>query len=252
MKRLTLSILISTGIVGTSFSVPLIDLKAGLGYTALSPSGSVKYKGNSVDVKNDLNLGSSKNVDAYLQIGLPVLPTIKLEYLPTNYKGDGKASKKFTFGNYSFTATERIKSKIKMNQYDLSLFYSLPVPVITPRLGVAVKYLDGYVDVSTSTLKKHTRAKINTPIPMVYAGINLSVPALPLEFDVEGKAIAYKGNSLMDIKGMGTFTFVGIPLIGKAYVGVGYRYQRLKLDKVKDLYSDIKFKGFFGEVGVSF
>ncbi len=252
MKKLSLSVLLSTGIVGTSFAVPMVDFKAGIGYVNLSPSGWVKYKGDTVDVKKDLNLGNSKDINAYIQIGLPVLPNIKFEYLPTNYEGTGKVSKTFKFGNYSFTATDTVKSKIDVKQYDLSLFYNLPVPVITPRLGIAVKYLDGYVDVRTVNTNKHERVNINTPIPMVYAGVNVGVPGIPVEIDVEGKGIAYQGNSLVDIKGMGMFTILGIPMIGKAYIGAGYRYQRIKLDNVDGLYSDVKFKGLFGEVGVSF
>lgn len=252
MKKLSLAILLSTGIVGTSFALPFVDLKVGAGYTTLSPSGWVKYKGDPVDVEKDLNLGDSKNVNAYIQIGLPVLPNIKLEYLPTNYEGEGQVSKTFTFGNFSFTATDTIKSKIDINQYDLDLFYNLPVPVFTPRLGIAVKYLDGYVDVRAINSNKHERVDLNVPIPMVYAGVNVDLPVVPVEIDVEGKGIAYQGNSLIDIKGIGMLALGGIPFVGKAYIGAGYRYQQLKLDDIDGLFSDVKFKGFFGEVGFSF
>ncbi len=251
MKKLSIAILMSTGIVGTSFAVPLIDLDVGVGYINLSPSGWVKYKGTQVDVKDDLKLGDSNNVNAYVQIGLPVLPNIKLEYLPTNYEGSGTVTIPFTFAGKTYTTGVPIDTKLKLDQYDLSLFYNIPLPFITPRLGLAVKYLDGYAYVKAPVVGKG-KADVTAPIPMVYAGAHVSLPGIPIEADVEGKGIAYQGNSLIDIKGMGMFTLVGIPLIGKAYIGAGYRYQRLKLDDIDSLYSDIKFKGFFGEVGVSF
>jgi outer membrane protein len=229
-----------------------MDLKVGAGYTSLSPSGWVKYKGDSIDVEKDLRLGDSKNLNAYIQIGLPVLPNIKLEYLPTKYEGEGQINKSFTFGNVTFNASDTVKSKIDVKQYDLSLFYNLPIPVVTPRLGLAVKYLDGYVDIRTINTNQHERKSLNAPIPMVYAGVNVAVPVIPVELDVEGKGIAYKGNSLIDVKGMVMLTITKIPMIGKAYIGGGYRYQKLKLDDVDGLYSDIKFKGLVGEVGFSF
>ena len=242
MKKLSLAILVSTGIVGTSFAVPLIDLDIGVGYVNLSPSGWVKYKGDQADVKDDLKLGDSNNVNAYVQLGLPVLPTIKLEYLPTNYEGSGTVTL-LRFANKTYTG--KIDTKLKLDQYDLSLFYNIPLPFVTPRLGLAVKYLDGYAYVKAPVVGEG-KADITAPIPMVYVGAHVSLPGIPIEADIEGKGIAYQGNSLIDIKGMGMFTLVGIPLIGKAYIGAGYRYQKLKLDDIDGLYSDIKFKGFFG------
>ena len=252
MKKLSLSILISTGIVGTSFAVPLIDLKAGAGYVNLSPSGWVKYKGTEVDVKDDLHWGNSGNINAYIQLGLPVLPNIKVEYLPTKYDGTGKVSKTFTFGGIGFTATDNVYSKLDLKQYYISLFYNLPVPIITPRIGLTVDYLDGNTYVKSLTTNIEREASFKAPIPMVYLGVNAGLPGIPVEVDVEAKGIAYQGNSLIDIKAIGMFKIVGIPMVGSLYIGAGYRYQRLKLDDIDGLYSDIKFKGLFGEVGVEF
>ncbi|RMA97216.1 TIGR04219 family outer membrane beta-barrel protein [Hydrogenothermus marinus] len=252
MKKFSLAILISTAVVGTSFAIPGIDLKVGAGYINLSPSGWVKYKGNQVDVKNDLHWGDSGNINAYLELGLPILPNIKVEYLPAKYDGTGKITKTFKFGDYTFTASDNIYSKLKLDQYYLSLFYNLPIPFVKPRIGVAVDYADGYAYVKSLTTGQEDRADFKAPIPMAYLGLHASVPKLPIEFDFEGKGIAYKGNRLIDIKAMGMFTLIGIPLIGKAYVGGGYRYQKIKLDDIDNVYSDLKFKGFFGEVGVEF
>jgi len=253
MKKLSLSILLSTGIVGTSFAVPLIDFKAGIGYVQLSPSGWVKYKDvTSPDVKDDLHWGKSTGINPYIELGLPVLPNIKVEYLPTSYDGTGKVSKSFKFGGISITASDNVYSKLKLDQYYISLFYNLPIPVITPRIGLSVDYIDGYAYVKSLTTQQDKKANFKAPIPMLYLGVNADMPAVPIEFDVEGKVIAYNKNRLVDIKAMGMFTLLGIPMIGKAYIGAGYRYQQLKLDDIDGLYSDIKFKGFFGEVGVSF
>lgn len=251
MKKLSLAILMSTGIVGTSFAIPLIDLKVGAGYVHLSPEGWINYKGTNVDIKDDLKLGNSNNVNAYVQVGLPILPTVKVEYLPTSYEGSGTVSTYFEFAGKKYNVGTSIDTKLKLDQYDVSLFYSLPLPFVKPRAGVSVKYLDGYTYVNASSVGEG-KANVTVPIPMLYLGLNASLPGIPIEFDIEGKGISYQGNSLTDIKAIGMFSLVGIPLVGKLYIGAGYRYQQLKLDDIDGLNSDIKFKGFFGEVGVSF
>lgn len=251
MKKLAVSTLLTAGIIGNAFAVPLIDFKAGAGYINLSPSGWVKYKGTSVDVKDDLKLGNSSNVNAYVQLGLPILPTIKVEYLPTSYDGSGTVSTQFKFAGKTYNKGIAIDTKLKLDQYDLSLFYGLPIPFVKPRAGISVKYLDGYAYVNAANVGEG-KANVTAPIPMLYLGLNVSLPGIPIELDVEGKGISYQGNSLTDVKAIGMFSLVGIPLIGNLYIGAGYRYQQLKLDDIDGLYSDIKFKGFFGEVGVSF
>jgi hypothetical protein len=40
--------------------------------------------------------------------------------------------------------------------------------------------------------------------------------------------------------------------LGRAFASVGYRYERLRIDDVEDLSTDLKIKGVFGEIGVRF
>ncbi len=259
MKRLLVSALLFTA--AGSYALPLpFEFKAGLGYTWLSPSGYVSYGDNNqtdeADLKDDLHLGDSNNISAYVQFGLPVLPNIRLEYLPTKFDGSGKARKTIRFGDITISGTDRVTTKIDIKQYDLDLFYRIHFPFITPRIGLAVKYLDGYIDVKTLYTQQHEHVDINIPIPLVYAGTTVDVPILPLQLDVDGKGITYNGNYAFDIKAIGKLTVKKLSPIAEAYIGLGYRYQRYRLKDVdvdgKNLNSDIKFKGPFIEAGFAF
>jgi len=95
---------------------------------------------------------------------------------------------------------------------------------------------------------------------MLYLGASVSVPLIPmvsdLIFDLEGKGISYDGNSLVDVKALAKVKILSIPAIAGLYAGLGYKYQRLKIDNLdvngKDFNSDLKFQGILGEVGIEF
>jgi len=260
MKKL-LSALMITAVGTASYALPVpFEFKAGIGYTWLSPSGYVSYGDNyqtdEADLEKDLHLGDSNNISAYVQFGLPVLPNIRLEYLPTKFDGTGKATKTIHFGDITISGTDRVKTKIDIKQYDLDLFYRIHFPFIQPRIGLAVKYLDGYIDIKTLYTRQHEHVDINIPLPLVYAGANIDVPIVPLQIDVEGKGITYDGSYAYDIKAIGKLVVKKLSPIAEAYVGLGYRYQRYRLKDVdvdgKNLNSDIKFKGPFIEAGFAF
>ena len=255
LKKLSLSVLL-TGIAYTSFAIPGVDLKAGIGYQMLSPSGYVNYDGDNIDVENDLNWDDSKSVFGYAEIGLPVLPNIRVEYLPTLYEGTGNVNKSVKFGNISLNYKDRVYSKFDVNQIDVVAYYGIPIPIVNPKLGLAVKVLDGNVYVKSLTTQQDENVDLTLPIPLVYIGFDINPPMIPVSLYIDGKGIAYNGSSLIDAKATLKYEFVGLPLIGNLYIGGGYRYQRFKLDDVdidgKKLNADLKFKGPFVEAGVQF
>ncbi len=256
MKKLALSVILSSAVATSAFAIPGIDLKLGVGYTSLDPSGYVSYGGDSADLDKDLNWGKSNYVNGYVELGLPVIPNIRVEYLPTIFDGTGTVTKNITFGGVNINVNDRVYSKFNVKQYDLILYYNLPIPVIKPKLGLAAKYLDGYIYLKSLTTNNEETVDLNIPVPLVFAGFNIGLPVVPIEIDLEGKGIAYQGSYIIDAKATGKLVFGKIPLLGKAYIGGGYRYQRYRLKDIdidgKKLNTDIKFAGPFAELGVQF
>ncbi len=243
-----------------SEAIPGVDVTLGIGYSTLSPSGDISYDGDSVDVESDLGLGDSKRANVYIDVDLPILPHLKLEYFPFRYQGEGQVNKSFQFGNLDILLNEKVKTDLNFDQYDLTIYYGLPVPFIHPKVGLTVKYLDGYVELFRESTSDTERADITLPIPMLYLGASISIPLIPmvsdLVFDLEGKGISYDGNSLVDVKALAKVKVLSIPAIAGLYAGLGYKYQRLKIDNLdvngKDFNSDLKFQGILGEVGIEF
>jgi len=243
MKRALLSSIACLSLVSSALA---IDFGVGIGYTSLSPSGYVKYKGDAIDVQDDLNLGRSKKANAYVDIGLPILPDIKVEYLPVEYSGSNTLKRKITFGNKTYTVSADVSSKVKLDQLDIASYYKLPIPYIKPRVGLAVKVVFADLKLNSSTLGLYESKSLTAPIPLAYAGVYAQIPKTPLAFDVEAKGVAYSGNYFIDFKGLAMLKY------NVLYAGAGYRYQRLKIDNISDTYSDLKFKGLTVEAGVKF
>ncbi len=261
-KKLLFAFLMTGGLLlpQESKAIPGIDVTLGVGYSTVSPSGDISYGGDSVDVESDLGLGDSKKANVYVDVDLPILPHIKLEYFPFRYQGKGEVNKNFTFGNLNILLNEKVKTDINFDQYDLTVYYGLPVPFLHPKIGLTVKYLDGYVELFRESTSESDKADVTLPIPMLYLAASISVPLIPmvsdLIFDVEGKGISYDGNSLIDVKALAKVKILSIPTIAGLYAGLGYKYQRLKIDNLdvdgKDFNSDLKFQGILGEVGIEF
>lgn len=261
-KNLILSLMIAGGILFTqeAKAIPGIDLSVGVGYSSVSPSGEISYGGDYVDIEKDLGLGDSKKVNAYIDVDLPILPHIKLEYFPFRYEGDGTVTKSFQFGNITISGSEEVKTDINFDQYDLTLYYGLPIPFLHPKIGLTVKYLDGYVELFRKSTSETEKADITVPIPMLYLGASASIPLIPtvskLVFDLEGKGISYDGNSLVDVKALAKVKILSIPAVAGLYAGLGYKYQKLKISDLdvddKKFNSNLKFQGIIGEIGIEF
>ncbi len=261
MRKFIYSFLLSAATTSFALAIPAVDFVLGVGYNKLSPSGYMEYGATTrADLEEDLNLGDSKKLYIYGILDLPVLPALKLEYMPFEYTGRGQVSSGFTFGDLVIPFTSDVDSVLKFDQYDFSVYYSLPVPFIHPKFGVTIKYLDGYAQITDLNTDDTETADITLPIPMVYLGADFRIPLIPkisdIVFDVEGKWIGYQGHSFTDIRAVGKIKLLKVPLVGSLFAGLGYRYQRIKIDNLeidnKDFNSDIKFKGILAEVGLEF
>ncbi|NPA52281.1 MAG: TIGR04219 family outer membrane beta-barrel protein [Aquificae bacterium] len=265
MKKLIFSSLLTLSSISIASALPAIDAVFGIGYNSLSPSGYLEYgdpnTASSLDLEDDLNLGDSKKAYFYGIIDFPILPALKVEYMPFQFDGTGVVNTSITFGNVTFPTSTRVYTDVNFDQYDISLYYGLPIPFIHPKFGITVKYLDGCVEVrDLNNPLNSEKADITLPIPMVYLGADIRIPLIPkisdIIFDVEGKWVGYDGHSITDLKVLGKVKLLRVPLVGSLFAGVGYKYLRLKLDDLevddKTFNSDIKVQGFLGEVGIEF
>jgi outer membrane protein len=221
------------------------------------------YKGttanDTLDLKDDLNFDSKNRPFVRIKAELPlILPNIYAMYTPMSFDGTGKKSLKFTFGDTTFTANSAIDSKVKLDHYDVALFYPIPVlktataGVLNVELGLNAKIISFEGDVTgtdsiTNTIKTASISK-TLPVPMIYVGIQVK-PISMLSIEAEVRGIAIGESHFYDYMGM-----LKIKPIGPLYISAGYRAEQIKIssNQVSDVNADIKFGGPFVELGVSF
>ena len=236
-----------------------IGVDAGVGYWRQTPTGKLDYKPTSaitgnIDLKDELNFETKNKPFVRIKAELPlILPNIYFLATPMTFEGSGPITRSISFGDKQFDVSAPVESKLKLDHYDLALFYPIPLlktatlGVLNVELGLNARKIDfeGTISGSISGVRDSATKSLSLYIPMIYGGIQVKpVSALSIEAEIRG--IAYSGNHYYDY--IGRLKYNPIPLV---YVAGGYRAETIKIDE-SDVKANIKFGGPFIEAGLSF
>lgn len=256
MKK-AISAFLFSGILSTfANAVPIIDGEISAGYIKQDISGWIQYKGDKIDVEKDLRLGNENSyfVKLKLEHSVPILPNLKFQFLNMSFSGTGKVSKNFTFGNITVNVNNRVHTDLDMDHYDIILFYNLPFisisHILDAELGLNVRVVDFYAKVKDLDTGYEDSKSGTIPIPMLHASVEFK-PISYFSILAEGNGVAYEGSSFYDITGelrIKPFRSTVVDL----FLGLGYKYEKIKIDDISDVSSDIKIKQPFIEAGVLF
>jgi outer membrane protein len=229
----------------TTFSMAdAIGGEINIGYYNHTPSGTMQYQGDIIDVKDTLKWKEEGDIFAkvYIEHPLPIIPNIKLGYSEFGHTGAGTISQAFDFGGTTYAANSNVDSAFDLKMYDLTLYYELLDNWVNLDVGVNVKYVDGSISIKDSTtLSESTNFQV--PIPMLYAKARFDVPTTDLSFQVEGNYVTYDGHTLYDAEAGVRYTFfLGLGL------EAGYKTMKLELDNVDDLSMVSDFSGAYGKL----
>ena len=209
--------------------------------------GWIKYKGNEINVKDDLHIDDKTKFQASFEWKhrLKLVPDVKVDYLHVKTSGTGTITKNITFGNVVFNVNDKVHTDFKADQIDVTFFYN---PVERKRLnmqvGLGFRYLTGHINLKSLATEAYSNTDYDIPVPYLYASAITNFSHF--HFGVEGKGLTYSGSYFYDLKLKGGVEY------GRIFIDVGYRYERLRIDDVEDLSTDLKIKGIFGELGVRF
>ncbi|MFZ8788003.1 TIGR04219 family outer membrane beta-barrel protein [Thermocrinis sp.] len=267
MKKVTLLGLGSIFLLaGSSKAVPLIDFEVSIGAIQQKPGGYVSYKAGSdadkIDVKNDARLGDETKPWAKFKLEhpIPVIPNIKLAYMPMKFDGSGRLKREIRWGDYRYQADADFNLSVKLDRVDTTLYYNLPfiktasAGKLDVEFGLNVRTImfDGKLSGTTTGGQRVTESKsITLPIPMGHLAAEIR-PINQVSLVGEINYIGYGKNTYHDyIAGLrlNPHGLLRTPL--KPFVEVGYRYEKLKIDE-QDVKTDLKVKGLYGLVGVRF
>lgn len=253
MKMLLCAAIIASALVPCVASA--VGIEASVGVWNQDPRGVLSYQGVTADdnlsIDNDLRYGDEARVFGRVKIDMPLFfPNVYLMATPMEFDGTGSKNTNFTFGGQPFNANVPFNSKVRLDHYDVGLYYSLPflktatAGVLNIELGIDARFLD--LDAEISQAGAGTQSKsFFLPLPMAYGGVQLR-PLKWLAVEGEIRGIGYSGDHYYDAIGR-----VKFKPFGPLFIAGGYRYEKIDVDE-EGLKVDVEVRGPFGEAGVEF
>lgn len=181
---------------------------------------------------------------------VPVLPNIRIQYMPLETQGQTLLNNTFNFAGTSFSAGSTVLGSLDLDSTDYILYYELfDNPLLSLDLGLNAKHLKGDVTVATGSLRGAER--LNEWLPMLYIDTKIGILATGLDVFASGSATRYNDSHLYDLQAGIGYQLVDNLLLDVRFK-VGYRAMDLQLDDVNDLYADLEFKGVFAGVEIHF
>jgi outer membrane protein len=269
MKKLTLLGLGSIFVLaGSSKAGPLIDFEASIGAIQQKPSGYVSYKPASdildrIDLKNDARLEDKTKpwVKLKLEHSIPVIPNIKLAYMPMKFDGGGNVARPVKWGDSTYDLNAGFNLSVKLDRVDTTLYYNFPfiktatAGKLDVEFGLNVRTI--MFDAKLSGIEKETGRSISEskaitlPVPMGHLAAEIR-PINQVSLVGELDYIGYSKNTYYDYAvGLRLNSHGLVRTTLKPFVEVGYRHEKLKID-VQDVKADLNIKGLYGLVGVRF
>ena len=202
MKKLT-SVLLSC-LLSASFSlaneesVEKINYKErgfefSIDYWVAVPDGNFKVDGNKYGLK-ELGYGKAKDFGAkFMYKGLFHGDlNISFYYTPIKFDASTRASKSFTFKDFSVNAGEKYESTYDFNNYDLGFLFDIghlkekTENRLDVRAGLSIRYLDGSVEFKSETGSEYKK-NYSSIKPMV--DLEAEVEVLPINQELTAEII---------------------------------------------------------------
>ncbi|MEZ0324161.1 MAG: TIGR04219 family outer membrane beta-barrel protein [Hydrogenothermaceae bacterium] len=264
MKRKVLLVAGVLGLTYSSFALPGTEIDISVGAVQQKPSGQIQYPvptGDVIDLKKDLGLGDKTKPFIRAKIEHPIflIPNLYLQYMPMEFSGTGNITRDITYNGKTYEAETKVDSKIKLDRFDIGLYGNLPFVkkatngILDPELGIDVRIINfkgSITGTEKTTGQTETASKSATvPIPLIYAGLGVNVPNSPIPVSLVGEL---RGISYSKAKYYDYSLELKVTPVKPVYVSAGYRYEKLKIDTISNLYTNITVKGAFFTVGAKF
>lgn len=257
MRRIfpAIALIFIIALPSASYALAGFGLEAAVGgWFQGDPEGTISYQGGDLDLADDLGFEGKGRLSGRLKLKhpVPVVPNLYLMATPMTF--EGKSVRTFQFAGLNFKGD--LESKLKLDHYDIALFWGVPL-LDTATMGkfnvdfglnARLMSLDASVKqtVAGVAVKDESTGSVFLPVPMLYLAAQLK-PIDLLAIEGEGRGIAFSGHHYYSF--IGRLKVKPVPFL---FAAGGYRYDSIKIDDVEDVSADMKFKGPFVEAGVEF
>lgn len=231
-------------------------IEAAVGIWHQSPSGDISFKRlsahDTLDLDKNLGLNDETGILFRARLETPmILPDVSFMATPVTFEGRGRVQRQFSFGDRVFTPEADLDGKVRLNQYDISLFYGIPglkaasSGMLNLDLGLNLRLIDFSAEISQPQTGLSSSESHFLPVPTLYAGASVR-PFDVLAFEAEGRGLTYSGNHFYSLIGR-----VRVDPINHLFIAGGWRYDSISIDE-KGLKANIDLSGPFAEIGFSF
>ncbi|WP_027859036.1 TIGR04219 family outer membrane beta-barrel protein [Marinobacterium jannaschii] len=238
MKKLICAALSGLSIMAAPLSAhaDLIGVYAGANYWNAAADGSIA-SADKTAAEFDFDTEGQNMFYVAIEHPVPLVPNFKIRH--TNMVSDGSANVTgFEFNNVTFNGD--VDTKLDLTHTDFVLYYELLDNVVSLDLGLNVKYLDGFAEVSSSS--ETTRVDLTAPIPMAYASVEGMLPFTGFSAKAEANLLSIDDSEISDFQAEIKYDVIDNIALDLG-VTVGYRRLSIKLDDIDDIDSDLTFSG---------
>jgi len=236
--------IVLTTAVAVSLSIganaDFLGLEAGYASWSSSLTGTVKGS-NIIDTEIDLenDLGYDEEINdffwVYIDHPLPFLPNIKVQ--KTDYTTSSSTINTITYDGKTYSG--KINSSLTLDQIDLITYYRILDNWVNLDLGLNFKFIDGNIKFSDSIGSvRDTDKDFSAVVPMLYAKARFDMPFSGLSVEADCSYVSYDGSKFTDMKAGAVYqSSIGLGVM------LGYRSEKVVLDDIDDVNTDITISG---------
>jgi outer membrane protein len=205
--------------------------------------------GTTIDAENDLGMGdeSYPSVEVFGGLGNH---HFSLMYTKADYSGAKNLDKSIIFNGRTYSLSTYVESDLELTMIDAEYQYDLidlENVLAGFSLGIIgkIKYLEGDARIKGGGFDESESFK--APIPMIGVGAHIGILADILEARAKIAGIGYSGSKFYE--GQADISVTPFPFLD---IHAGYKFMKLDVDDVSDVYADVEFKGPYVGLTVSF
>ena len=171
---------------------------AGAGSWQQEYSGEVTSGFADIDVEDDLDLDDENNNMFYAAVehGVPGLPNLRFQHVDISVSGESVLTRPIDFNGSVYNIADPVATDLDLTQTDLVLYYEVLDNVVSLDLGVAARWVDGYVEVVSTA--ESSRADFKGVLPLLYGKARVDLPLSGFWLGAEAQGLGYDGNMLFD------------------------------------------------------
>lgn len=230
MKKILAVAVVAATLPQAASALPLVDFYAGGYYWDQTVSGDVVN--GSADLDDNLGLKADGQSVLYVAFEhpIPVIPNVKIKQTAMESDGSGTIDTGFEFNGTNVTGN--VGSVLDLSHTDFTLYWSLPLPIVTFDFGLTARQFDGKMTVidNTGADSFNASADFDFVVPMGYLNAGIDIPLTGLSVAANINTISYGDTSLTDFDANLTYVLPVIPLLDVG-ITAGYRSFDLELDE---------------------